>query len=271
MIKRFTEEKSAGARSGKSRSDKEEHRHDRIRDGESREERKKPRPEEKASESRDAEEDESMEDKPLISPGELAELTVSAVTNIGAFLHIGTEKELLLPFAEQTRDLKPGDRVFVACYTDKSGRPCSSMRVERFLEQESHFHKGDLVKGTVYEASEMGLFTAVENRYFGLVAASEAAGRTSLGPVEARVLRVRPDGKLDLSLREKLSERLSGEGDELLRLLKEHGGKLGINDHSSPEEIKAMTGMSKKEFKRSVGHLLKQGKLKITETGIEAK
>ena len=263
-MKYLKEERSAGARPGKTPSHQGEHRHGQLREEKSR----KVRPERSAGiDGPDGEEE--AEDKPLIAPGELAELTVSAVTNIGAFLHIGTEKELLLPFAEQTRDLKPGDRVFVACYMDKSGRPCSSMRVERYLQQEAPCRRGDLVKGTVYEASEMGLFTAVENRYFGLIAAPEAAGRTSLGPVEARVLRVRPDGKLDLSLREKLSERLSEEGDELLKCLKEHGGKLPVNDHSSPEEIKALTGMSKKEFKRSVGHLLKQGKVKITETGIE--
>ncbi len=205
-----------------------------------------------------------------IRPGELAELQVSAMTRIGAFLDIGEEKELLLPFAEQTRDLQPGDKVFVAEYIDKTGRPCSTMRVEPYLLSEAPYHKGDIVKGTVYEASAMGLFVAVADKYFGLIPSSETEGRDTLGPVEARVVRVRPDGKLDLSLRGNLEERMSDEAAELFRILERAGGKVSVGDHSSPEEVKAVTGMSKKAFKRAVGHLLKEKKIRITESGIEA-
>ncbi len=204
-------------------------------------------------------------------PGELRELTVSALTEIGAFLETGAKKELLLPFKEQTRELKEGEKVLVALYVDKTGRPCSTMRIEPWLSLEPTCRKGDLVWGTVYEVSYLGLFTAVENKYSGLIPRAEAEGITSLGRIEARVLRVRPDGKVDLSLRESLKNRMSTEGAELAAILKKAGGFLPVNDDSDPEEIQELTGMSKKAFKRAVGHLLKAGRIEIVKKGIREK
>ncbi|MBQ9438446.1 MAG: hypothetical protein IJU50_08935, partial [Lachnospiraceae bacterium] len=102
----------------------------------------------------------------------------------------------------------------------------------------------------------------------GLIARTEAEGLDSFGRMEARVLRVRPDGKLDLSLRDTLKGRINADSEKLEELLMNAGGKLPLNDSSTPEEIKELTGMSKKAFKKAVGHLLKARKIENNADGI---
>ena len=204
--------------------------------------------------------------------GKLAFLRVVQVTKIGAFLDWGLERDLFLPFKEQTKKPQPGESCLVAMYVDKSERLCATMRIYEHLCAESPYQKGDSVTGTVYEIKPLGAFVAVDDRYFGLIPSSEVyqvfvPGETVTGQVMKR----RADGKLDLRVRRKAYKQLDTDADAIWQKLEKAGGFLPFHDRSEPEEIKAMFGLSKAAFKRAAGRLLKEGKIRMTEEGMQAR
>lgn len=208
--------------------------------------------------------------RPLITLHEVGRLRVAEVGKIGAFLDWGLEKDLLLPFKEQTKRVAVGEEWLVAVYIDKSDRLCATMNVYPYLKHNSSYLKDAHVTGTVYEISEnFGAFVAVDDQYSGLIAKRELYGRVQVGDtVRARVAAVKPDGKLDLSLREKAYLQMAEDGERLLEIIDSFDGVLPFNDKASPEVIRRETQMSKNEFKRAVGGLLKAGKITITEKAI---
>jgi len=203
--------------------------------------------------------------------GQTAVLKVKDVGKIGAFLDMGLEKDLLLPFEEENHRVRAGEECLVALYVDKSGRLAATMRVYAYMSNEPPYGKDDKVTGTIYEINpDIGAFVAVDNRYYGLIPARELYGDLREGDkVEARVLKVREDGKLDLSPREKAYLQMDTDSRLVLKVLDEFDGVLPFNDKASPETIKREFHLSKNAFKRAVGRLLKEGKIKITEKTIE--
>ena len=210
---------------------------------------------------------------PYTQVGQFAFLKVVASAPFGAFLDWGLEKELLLPFKEQTAKVKKGDEVLVALYVDKSGRLCATMKVYEKLRTDSPYKKDDHVEGIIYETSDnFGVFVAVDDCYSALIPKREAFGRLRVGDrVSARVLKVREDGKLDLSVREKAFLQMDADAAMIMKRMEEYGGKLPFNDKADPEVIKQEFGLSKNAFKRAVGRLLKEGHIKISEKNIEMK
>lgn len=208
--------------------------------------------------------------EPKLCMGQIANLVVAQMGKFGAFLDWGLEKDLLLPFKEQRGKVKQGNEVLVSLYIDKSNRLCATMNVYENLRTDSPYQAGDRVRGRVYELSDnFGAFVAVDNLYSGLIAKKELYGNVEPGTdVEARVLRVREDGKLDLSIREKAYIQMDADAEKILSLLDSYEGALPFSDKAAPEVIKHETGMSKNEFKRAVGRLLKQGKIEIGEKTI---
>ncbi|NCB74072.1 MAG: S1 RNA-binding domain-containing protein [Clostridia bacterium] len=209
--------------------------------------------------------------KPKLTLGELAVLKVVETTKIGAFLDWGLEKDLLLPFIEQEGEVKKGREYLVTLYIDKSDRLCATMKIYNLLSAQSPYKNNDRVSGIIYSFNhEFGFFIAVDNKYHGLILNKEIYGDFAIGDkIEARIKRVRPDGKLELSVRESAAQEIEGDSQKIMDLLKRRGGKLKINDDSSPEKIKDELNMSKKAFKRAVGRLLKEGAIKTTDEGIE--
>ena len=205
--------------------------------------------------------------QPKLSLGEVAVLRVKENGKIGAFLDWGLEKDLLLPFREQVRKVRPGEECLVALYLDKSKRLCATMKVYHYLRTDSPYEKDQKVTGTLYEISDnFGAFVAVDNCYSALIPKKEPLGNARVGDtVEARVTEVLKDGKLSLSLREKAYIQMNEDAQKLLKLLEEQGGELPVGDKSSPEKIKELTGMSKNEFKRAVGNLYKQRLVQVEE------
>ncbi len=208
--------------------------------------------------------------QPKLVMGQAARLRVAQIGKFGAFLDWGLEKDLLLPFKQQKRRVTEGEEVLVSLYIDKSDRLCATMNVYHELRTDSPYQKEDKVTGTVYEISpNFGAFVAVDDMYSGLIAKKELYGNIQLGDtVTARVLQVKEDGKLDLSVREKAYLQIAADAEKISALIDSFGGGLPFNDKASPEVIKRETGMSKNEFKRAVGHLLKNNRIKITEKGI---
>ncbi|MDE6419651.1 MAG: S1 RNA-binding domain-containing protein, partial [Lachnospiraceae bacterium] len=175
--------------------------------------------------------------EPLIVKGQIARLKVVEVGKVGAFLNWGLEKDLLLPFKEQTRKVSVGEECLVALYTDKSDRLCATMNVYEYLEKNSPYKKDDTVQGTVYETSErFGVFVAVDDRFSALIPAKERYGNFRIGDViTARVTAVKEDGKLDLSVREKAYLQIETDAARILKAIDSSGGRLGFNDKASPE------------------------------------
>lgn len=204
--------------------------------------------------------------EPMLEVGGTALLTVREVGKFGAFLDWGLEKDLLLPFREQTIPVKAGDKCLVLLYVDKSNRLCATMKVYSHLRTDSPYHKDDKVEGTVYEVNpRFGVFVAVDNCYSALIPLREPAEGITVGDrICARVTEVKEDGKLSLSLREKAYIQINTDAQKLLELLARSGGSLDIGDKSDPEKIRSLTGMSKNEFKRAAGNLYKQ-KLVVIE------
>ena len=209
--------------------------------------------------------------EPKIMLGELAVLTVAATGGIGAFLDWGLEKDLLLPFREQTAPLKKGDQILVALYIDKSQRLCATMKVYERLRTDSPYKVDDQVEGIIYELSDnFGVFVAVENLYSALIPKREAFGKLRVGDrVKARVVKVKEDGKLDLSVREKAFLQMDADADLIMKRMEEYGGSLPFTDKADPELIKKEFDLSKNAFKRAIGRLLKEGKIEIREKSIE--
>lgn len=211
--------------------------------------------------------------QPLLRVGEVGKLQVSQETKIGAFLNWGFEKDVLLPYKEQTARVREGDEVLVALYVDKSSRIAATMKVYRYLDNSSDYGKDDVVHGTVYEIREdMGAFVAVDDHYSGLIPKEELFGPIRVGDVvTARVSGVRESGKLNLSVREKAYLQIGKDAETLVKLMEARNGALPFTDRADPEVIRTETGMSKNEFKRAVGNLLKNGRIDIGADQIRLK
>ena len=185
---------------------------------------------------------------PKLQLGELAVLQVAQVNNIGGFMYWGLEKDLLLPYSEQVVKVQKGEKYLVGLYIDKSDRLCATMKVYDFLRTDSPYKTDDIVM--------------LQNK--------EIVRKLRIGEkVQARVLSVREDGKLNLSLREKAYLQMDVDSAKILEKLKENDGFLPYHDKSAPEDIRSEFGMSKNEFKRAIGRLYKSKKIKISKTGIE--
>ncbi|MBR0164198.1 MAG: RNA-binding protein [Lachnospiraceae bacterium] len=209
--------------------------------------------------------------EPKIVLGGVARLTVSQVTKVGAFMDWGLEKDVLLPYAEQTRRVREGEEVLCALYADKSGRLAVTMNVYPYLRTDSPYRRDEKVTGTVYETSgNFGTFVAVDDIFSALIPAKEVFEASKIGEtVTARVTEVRPDGKLTLSLRDKAYVQMEQDARRLMEVLKKEGGSLPLGDKSDAEAIRSALKMSKAAFKRAAGRLYKEGQIRVGEKTIE--
>ncbi len=209
--------------------------------------------------------------EPKLKMGEVAALTVESVQQIGAFLDWGLEKDLFLPYKEQIGKVQAGDCILVRLYIDKSHRLCASMKdIYDMLDTESPYQRGDMVHGRVYEfGNDFGTFVAVDDKYSAMIPRHEDCSFLRVGDsVQARVSGVKPDGKLDLTLREKAYIQMDKDAERVLEVLEEYAGVLPFNDKASPEVVMREMKMSKNAFKRAVGRLYKERKVEITDKNI---
>ena len=201
---------------------------------------------------------------------ETAVLRVKELTKIGAFLDWGLEKDLLLPYKQQTKKLHEGEECLVALYIDKSSRLCLTMNVYDYLDADSNYKAGDKVEGRVYLISDnFGAFVAVDDEYSALIPVKELYGDVKVGQiVKARVTEVKEDGRLSLSIREKAYIQMDEDAERVMKVIEAFDGVLPFNDKASPETIKREFNMSKNEFKRAVGRLYKERRVEITDSSI---
>lgn len=209
-------------------------------------------------------------DTPLIELGRMAKLKCKAVSDFGAFMDWGLEKDIFLPFKQQTIKVVPGSRYLVRMYVDKSGRPCVSMKLYDFLDGCFGYEEGSTVTGTIYEIRKgFGAFVAIDDKYSGLIHQSEIFDKVFVGEeVSCRIVKIREDGKADLSMREAIPQQMNKDAEMVYDIIKSYDGVLPFTDKASAELIKTEFGISKNAFKRAVGRLLKEGKVKLTERSI---
>lgn len=208
---------------------------------------------------------------PLAQVGDLAYLKVTAKTQFGAFLDFGLERGLFLPFSEQKFSLVVGQSYLVYVYVDKSGRLSCTTDIYEHLTAKGTYQKNDQVTGVVYQIKpEIGVFVAVDNQYMGLIPQTEYFTDIQIGDrVQTRVIRVREDGKLDLSPRRLSYEQMDVDAQTLIRSMQEHEGTLLLDEKANPAAIENRFHMSKAAFKRAIGGLLKAQKIIKTEKGFK--
>lgn len=215
----------------------------------------------------------STTSQPYINLGGMAVLEVKSVSKIGAFLDWGLEKDLFLPFKEQTCMVSQGKSYLVYLYIDKSNRLAATMKIHKYLKPANKYQKDDMVSGIVYEINrEIGVFVAVENQFYGLIPRKEMQKQITVGDeISARVTEVRDDGKLNLSPNKKAYMQMDEDAENILKVIEEYDGVLPYGEKVSPEIIARDFGLSKNAFKRGVGRLYKLGKIDIEEKCIKIK
>ena len=204
-------------------------------------------------------------EEPALTLGQIGLLKVKETSKIGAFLDWGLEKDLLLPFKEQTIQVRSGKSYPVALYIDKSKRLCATMKIYEYLSSESPYGKDEMVEGFVYQVNpNLGVFVAVDGKFHGMIPKKNVHSEYRVGDrVEARVVSVREDGKLELSVRERVEVQISKDAQTLMEVLESYDGVLPFTEKASPAVIERELSMSKAAFKRAVGHLLKARKIVI--------
>lgn len=203
--------------------------------------------------------------------GQIANLIVKDVTPIGAFVDWGLMKDLLVPFKEQTKKLNVGDSILISLYIDKSNRLCGTMKLYDLLSLESPYKKDDYITGTVYEIIDnFGAFVAIDNKFSGLIPNQELFKKIQVGDqVSGRVMELREDGKLTISLRQKSHIQLDADAKLIMDALELSGGFLPYHDKTDSEVIKDKFQISKNAFKRAIGRLYRAEKIILEENGIK--
>ena len=192
---------------------------------------------------------------PKIELGGLARLKVSEVSSIGAFLDWGLEKNLLLPYREQTTHVNTGDEYLVALYIDRSNRLAATMKVSRYLQTTDKYVKDSAVSGTVIGIKpEHGIYVAIDDKYYGFITRNEMSDDIKIGDVvHGRVIKVREDNKITISIHQKAYIQMDEDSTLIYNKIVELGGSLGFTDKADPEVIKKYFNMSKKAFEEGKG------------------
>lgn len=201
---------------------------------------------------------------PQMKVGQVARVTVINTTKDGAFVDIGAERGVFMPFAGMRGNLKRGDKVWVKLYIDKSGRNAVSMEVEDELRRAAvpavNVKVGDMVTGSLYNFNEQGAFLFTTERYIAFLHNSEFLVRPMVGEeITARVTHVREDGRINVSMRPRKETAIDIDAEKILALLYSRNGKMPYGDHTAPELIKERFNISKAAFKRALGQLIKTG------------
>lgn len=210
--------------------------------------------------------------KPKIAVDGFACLQVVAVTEFGAFVDWGLDKDLLVPFSEQRRDMEESNWYIIYLYLDGiTDRLVGTNKWEKYIEKENIDLKvGEEVDLLIAEGSEIGVKAIINNKYSGLIFQNEIFHDIHRGDlINGYVKNIRPDGKIDLSLQKQgYKNAISDISQKVLDEIKYHNGHLKLTDKSAPGEIYAQLEMSKKNFKKAVGALYKQKLIRIEKDGL---
>lgn len=204
--------------------------------------------------------------------GDIVNLKVVSVTGLGAFMDWGLMKDLFVPMSKQLTGMRVGGYYLVKIYLDEqTGRVAATEKIEPFLSNDQltvkELEPVDLV---VYRRTDIGYVVIINNRHTGVLHLNDIYQNIQEGDqLKGYIKNIRENNKIDVGVGKVGYQRVEDEAGKVMRLLKENNGRLPYNDKSSPEDIYAFFGMSKKTFKMTTGNLYKNKKIVFTEAGIE--
>ncbi|TAL59052.1 MAG: GntR family transcriptional regulator [Bacteroidetes bacterium] len=208
---------------------------------------------------------------PKFTLNKFACLEVVNVTNNGAFLDWGLAKDIFVPFNEQSQKLEVGQHPIAFLYLDKlTNRLAASCKLNKFLNKDTiGVKEKEEVELLIGEMTDIGINVIINDRYKGILYRNEIFQTLRYGDrMKGYIKKIREDNKIDVSLERLGYEKVQPSEEKILAKLKENKGFLKLNDYSSPEEVTAVLEMSKKTFKKAIGSLFKQRKIRIEERGI---
>jgi predicted RNA-binding protein (virulence factor B family) len=204
---------------------------------------------------------------PQMKEGQVARVEVINISRDGAFVDIGAERGIFMPFKEMRGQVRRGEKVWAKLYRDKSDRLAVTMEVENELRQAAksavdNVKVGDMITGSVYNITEKGAFLFTKERYIAFLHIDEMPERLRMGEeISARVAFIRPDGRLNVSLRAVKEKSIETDAAKILEILASRNGNMPYGDDTPPEVIKEKFKISKSAFKRAIGFLLKDGRI----------
>lgn len=210
--------------------------------------------------------------QPYAIVGDIALLKVVGTSGHGAFLDWGLMKDLFVPHSKQISPMRLGGEYLVHVYIDeKTGRAAASQYLEHLLNNENPTVKTlDEVDLIVYRETDLGFAVIINNKHNGLIFANEVFQPLQIGQkLKGFIKNIREDGKIDVAIGKSGYQKVEDEAKKIMRLLKENNGYLAYHDKSAPEDIYAFFGMSKKNFKMTLGKLYKEKKIELTPTGFK--
>lgn len=210
-------------------------------------------------------------EKPLIEVGEFGLLKAVEVNRVGAFMEWGLQKDLLVPFREQSQEIRVGGSYVVYAFLDNATkRIVGSTKLNKYVGNRiPRYSEGDTVDILAVHKTDLGYKVIVDNLFWGMIYNNDLFDPLSPGDrIPAYVKTVREDGKIDVTLRERGGERVFQLANRIMGYLRDAGGEMALSDSSSPDETKAVFQCSKKDFKKALGYLYKKGKILIADGGV---
>lgn len=206
---------------------------------------------------------------PKVKVNEIGYLKVVAHTKIGSFIDIGLQKDILIPFKKKTYELVKGNRYLFYIYLDKTNRLAGTTDIDEFLTTDHDYNIGDVVTGVIYGfQTNNSACVCVDNKFAGVILHNEYYEELKEGDkLELKVIKIYEDGKLGLSPRKERKEELDDVENLILSYLKGNDGYMRFNDKSNPDEISRVFKTSKKNFKRTLGVMMKKGLIYQNENG----
>ncbi|MFL0809360.1 MAG: GntR family transcriptional regulator [Agarilytica sp.] len=209
--------------------------------------------------------------RPRIQVGQFAYLKVVETTSFGAFLDWGLAKHLLVPFAEQHKNMEVGKSYLVYAYIDKrDGRIVASSKIDKFIDDDKpHRYKPrQAVNLIVANSTDLGFKAIINHSHWGVLYKKDVFQRLSFGQsVKGFIQKVRADGRIDLTLNGGHMS-LDKNSTTVIDYLNKHNGYSSLHDKSDPSDISAALGISKGAFKKAIGSLYKQRVIVIEDDGI---
>jgi len=199
-------------------------------------------------------------------------LKCSDVNRFGAFMEWGIDKQLFVPFKEQARNMKVGNWYIVYLYLDKvTNRLVGSSNTDKFVSNDhltvEAFEKVDLL---ITHITDLGAKAIINGKHSGLIYMEDIFEDIRTGDrIPGYINNIRKDQKIDLVLQRPGYRSIEPNAQYIYEELKMAGGFLPLHDKSTPQEIQDGLGLSKKSFKKAIGTLYKERKIKILENGIE--
>lgn len=211
---------------------------------------------------------------PEILVGEFAYMKVVSVSKTGAFLDWGLRKDLLVPFREQRVRMEEGRSYLVYAYVDKeTDRIVATAKIEKYLDRTpADYEPWQEVDVLIARPTDLGYAVIVNHAHWGVIYRNEIFQPLRIGQkLKAYIKEIRPDGKIDLVLQKPGYDQIALLSQQILKKIRDNGGALDVSDKSSPEMIYQLFGCSKKNYKKAIGALYKQGIIELQEEEIRLK